>query len=289
MSGPEDGPRDGGGSSPPNRSDTATTGTPGEERPESPREWAHWAWTVDHGWVMVGREIAISASVVLLIGLLLFGVAGVWPPMVAIESGSMSPNMHQNDLVFITAPDRFANDASIEGTGIVPADEAEEESYSKFGEAGDVIVFTPNGNDHRTPIIHRAELWVEEGEDWYDRADPEAIGTAESCDELQNCPAPHDGFITKGDNEVTNTQYDQVRGQSEPVKPEWVIGTAELRVPYLGWVRLQLAELTSPGTVTVETLSEPTTSPDPVAPVEPVRATDASGVDRAGTDRCLLA
>ncbi len=281
MSGPEDGPRENRGPSRPDLSGESTDG----DRPESVREWAHWAWTVDRGPVMVVREIAISASVVLLIGLLLFGVAGVWPPMVAIESGSMSPNMHQNDLVFITAPDRFANDASVEGTGIVPADEAENTGYSKFGEPGDVIVFTPNGNDHRTPIIHRAEHWVEEGEDWYDRADPDAVGAAGSCDELQNCPAPHDGFITKGDNEVTNTQYDQVRGQADPVKPEWVIGTAELRVPYLGWVRLQIAEITSPGTVSVEVVSEPAAVTEPAAPIEPAAATE---VERTGLDRCLL-
>ncbi|WP_331235320.1 S26 family signal peptidase [Natronorarus salvus] len=284
MSGPEDGPGRSGPSRP-DRSGSSTIGTRDEERPESVREWAHWAWTVDRGAVMVAREIAISASVVLLIGLLLFGISGVWPPMVAIESGSMSPNMHQNDLVFISAPDRFANDASIEGTGIVPADEAERNGYSKFGEAGDVIVFTPNGNDQRTPIIHRAELWVEEGEDWYDRADPDAVGAAGSCDELQNCPAPHDGFITKGDNEATNTQYDQVRGQTDPVKPEWVLGTAELRVPYLGWVRLQLAEIGSPGTATVEIVSEPTTV---AGPVEAVAATDSAGSDPVGADRCLL-
>ncbi|GKZ13081.1 Signal peptidase I-like protein [Haladaptatus sp. T7] len=46
------------------------------------------------------------------------------------------------------------------------------------------------------------------------------VGGADDCEELPNCPAPHAGFITKGDH---NGEYDQVyRGiggpMSAPVK-----------------------------------------------------------------------
>jgi len=93
----------------------------------------------------------------------------------------------------------------------------------------------PDGNAAQTPIIHRAMLWIEEDENWYDRADRRYIDGAENCDELEHCPAPYSGFITLGDN---NGAYDQVGPQSAPVRPEWVVGTAELRIPYLGHVRL---------------------------------------------------
>jgi signal peptidase len=79
-------------------------------------------------------------------------------------------------------------------------------------------------------------LWVDEGENWYDRADPDAVGTTESCADLRNCPAPHAGFVTQGD---FNREYDQVGSTSRVVRPEWVIGTGELRLPNLGWVRLR--------------------------------------------------
>jgi signal peptidase len=253
----DDRPRSGG-----DRSSQSEARTDERERPETVRGWLSWFWSVDHGGVAMAREFLISAGAVLLVGLLLFSISGIWPPMVAIESGSMEPNMKANDLVFITDNERFVNDAAHADTGVVTADAGSETGYEKFGGPGDVIVFEPNGNDRQVPIIHRAHFWVDEGEDWYDRADSDHVGNAESCEELRNCPAPNDGFITKGDNEVTNQRYDQARGLSGPVAEEWVIGTAEIRVPWLGWVRLQLAELaavTDPG-VTVEPAT-PTAEP----------------------------
>jgi len=77
-------------------------------------------------------------------------------------------------------------------------------------------------------------FWVEDGENWYDEANEQYL-RADDCDELANCPAPHAGFITKGDN---NGEYDQARRISTVVKPDWVRGTAEVRIPWLGWVRL---------------------------------------------------
>jgi len=65
-----------------------------------------------------------------------------------------------------------------------------------------------------TPIMHRAISWVEKGE------------------EMTNGePAPHEGYITRGDN---NPSPDQSGLGIEPVRPEWVICVARLRIPYLG-------------------------------------------------------
>lgn len=186
-------------------------------------------------------DIASSIFVVAAIGGLLFAASGVWPPLVAIESGSMNPHMQQGDLVFVMEEQRFPGPGAEPESGVVTAATGAETGYRMFGEYGDVIVYQPNGDDSETPIIHRAMLWVEDGENWYERADPDYRGNADDCQELNYCPAPHAGFITKGDNPVSNDRYDQVmggNGLSEPVKPAWIMGTAETRVPWLGEVRL---------------------------------------------------
>jgi len=193
------------------------------------------------------REVGISVLAVLLVGIYIFMISGVWPPMVAVESGSMEPNMNVNDLVFVMDSDRFEPETAQGDTGVVTAREGRESGYEQFGNPGDVIVFEPNGDGDRTPIIHRAMFWVEANERWVEDADPAYLGGADSCEDISACPAPHDGFITKGDN---NPAYDQTGsdgfrggpaqvGSLDPVKPEWVVGTAEVRVPRVGWLRLR--------------------------------------------------
>ena len=186
-------------------------------------------------------DVVSSAVAVLLVGLLLFAVSGVWPPMVAIESPSMTPHMKTGDLVFVMEEERFPGDGAVAGTGVVTAQAGTSTDYRQFEQTGDVIVYNPNGDTGRTPIIHRAMFWVEEGENWYEKADRQSVGRYSKCgettdDAMPNCPAPYDGFITKGD---ANGVYDQIQGLSGPVKPAWVVGTAEVRIPKLGCIRLR--------------------------------------------------
>lgn len=182
------------------------------------------------------RDFLQTVAAVVVVGLLLFGATGVWPPMVAVESPSMEPHMTKGDLVVVTEAERFAGPAADE-YGVVTLDSSR--GYSRFGEPGDVVVYDAPGN-RGSPIIHRAHFRVSEGENWYDRANPDylPVGT-EGCAELVNCPAPHGGYVTKGDN---NEMYDQVSGiASGPVRAEWVVAKAQVRVPYLGYIRLLLA------------------------------------------------
>ena len=191
------------------------------------------------GWTGFAYDIATSVLAVLLVGGFLFAVSGVWPPLVAVESGSMVPNMQKGDLVFVMEEERFPGTGAVDDTGVVTARMGEESGYRRFNGYGDVIVFKPDGSDSRTPIIHRAMLYVEEGENWVARANPEYLESAALvCERVDQCPAPYDGFITKGDNNRSNRDYDQVSHLSDIVKPEWVVGTAELRLPGLGWIRL---------------------------------------------------
>ncbi|WP_266079438.1 S26 family signal peptidase [Haladaptatus caseinilyticus] len=197
--------------------------------------WLRWFRHTDNGTVVFVREMLESAAVVLLIGLVLFAISGVWPPMVAVESGSMEPQMERGDLIFIMDQSRFVPDAAQEGTGVVTYQQGAKTGYSSFNQPGDVIIYRPDGSTYETPIIHRARFWVDKGENWYGKANPEYLGGADNCDELPNCPAEHAGFITKGDN---NNAYDQVVRISEPVRPNWIRGTAEVKIPWLGHVRL---------------------------------------------------
>jgi len=230
---------------------------------DGPRAALRWFRTTDRVGVLFVREAASSAIAVGMVGLLLFSVSGVWPPLVAVESGSMQPNMQKGDLVFVMEEHRLSPEFATADTGVVTFAGARESGndYRKFGGTGDVVVYEPFGNDRTTPVIHRARFWVDDGENWYDRADP-SIVDADNCDELRNCPAPHAGFITKGDNDVTNDYYDQARGISSPVKPEWIRGTAEYRIPYLGWVRLTVSGATASADTASPGVTEPAAGRD---------------------------
>ncbi|MFB6219921.1 MAG: S26 family signal peptidase [Halolamina sp.] len=210
--------------------------------------------TAETGPLMFIREMLTSVATVAAVGLLLFAISGVWPPMVAVESGSMNPHMQKGDLVFVTEPGRYMPDYTHNDTGVVTYKTGEEEGYRTFESYGSVVVYK-NPSTFGPPIIHRARFWVTEGENWYDEADEQYI-SADSCAELLNCPAPHSGFITKGDN---NPYYDQANGISSPVKPEWVVGTARLRIPYLGWVRLGFSGAAS-GNPLVPSIASPSDS-----------------------------
>jgi signal peptidase len=195
-------------------------------------------------------DFITSVFAVVGIGILLFAISGVWPPMVAIESPSMTPNIDTGDLVFVMEEHRFAPEETIGETGVVTAYRGQRVGYGKFNLPGDVIVYAPNGDREETPVIHRAVFWVNKSENWYPKVQEQFVPSdVESCDNLGHCPAPNRGFVTLGD---ANPQYDQVEDPSavsRPVKPEWVIGTAEFRMPGLGWLRLRAASLSPIGGV----------------------------------------
>lgn len=207
----------------------------GSETPEPTVEYPSQQQTGD-SWQLFVRDVLTSVFAVALIGGYLFAISGVWPPMVAIESESMDPHMQVNDLVFVMEEDRFPAKVAHGDTGVVTAQTGERAGYQQYGNSGDVIVFAPDGNENVTPIIHRAMFWVEAGENWCEQADPAYLGGLDPSD--NRCTADNAGFITKGDN---NGQYDQAAGVQvdQPVKPEWIVGTAEVRLPGLGWFRLQ--------------------------------------------------
>lgn len=208
-----------------------------------------WVFNTDNGFVIFLRDALSSVVTVAVVAALLFAISGIWPPLVAVESGSMEPHMERGDLVFLMDEQRFAPDAGVDETGVVTYRKGQETGYWSFGSHGNVVVFRPDGGDS-TPIIHRAHFFVEEGDNWVAAANDEYLRGGDTCADIGTCPAPHDGFITKGDN---NPSYDQVgiNHRSTVVKPSWVKGRAKARIPFLGYVRLWLGSTGPPAQLTV--------------------------------------
>ena len=170
----------------------------------------------DNFWISLTRDILTVALAVLIFASFSQVAFGMWTPMVAIESGSMEPHMNIGDIVFIENADR---------TVIIP-NQPDNGDYLSFEGSGDVILYRPYGKEDATPIIHRAMYYVEKGEPMW----------------TSGPPAPCNGYITKGDNSVTNTHFDQQGDISYhiPIKEEWIIGVARYKIPYVGYLRLLL-------------------------------------------------
>lgn len=164
------------------------------------------------------------AAIVLLVAVFLVGIGGAWPPLVAVETGSMAPSVERGDMVVVTAADRAPWGEPVGGDAADPP--------RRLGGAGDVIVFTSPVEPSR-PILHRVAFRVDRGDDWTDRANPERLDA--DCADLATCPAPHDGYVTYGD---ANDAYDQSAGIAPVVHDERVHAKALVAVPSLGFLRL---------------------------------------------------
>jgi signal peptidase len=166
------------------------------------------------------REILWVLVVVGGIALLLFLVCGTWPAVVAVESESMLPNMHVNDLVFVVQKDRFGDLQTFETGGNT--------GYMKFGNYGDVIIYRPNGGSNIHPIIHRAIAYHDAA--WY----AANYGLTFS----------HGGYLTKGDNNQAPDQRSSIQGIGpiQPVEDQWIVGKALFSIPLLGYPTLHYPE-----------------------------------------------
>ena len=151
-------------------------------------------------------------------------LTGTWPFMVAVQSGSMEPHMHRGDVVFLVSPSK---------TKIITWVEGKKMGYKSFGDYGDVIVYYPNGDKSRTPIIHRVIAWVNAGERIPILHDGKLV--------MSNIVAETSGYITQGDHNQFPDQLGRLPGSSErikPVKASWIVGVAKFRIPFIGYVRL---------------------------------------------------
>ena len=153
------------------------------------------------------KALLILVIVIFAIKVSAYAASGTCQIGFDIQSRSMAPNMRIGDLILVQSPQR---------TNIITCEDGKTLDYKSFNDYGDVIIYRPYGRSHRTPIMHRAIFWIEKGG---------AMPGGE--------PAPHEGYITKGD---WNPHPDQLNMVTEPVKPEWIIGVARVRIPCMGYV-----------------------------------------------------
>ncbi len=177
----------------------------------------------------------IIVAVVLGVG---YALTGVWPFMVAVESGSMVPHLNIGDVVILTAKKHP-----------ITWVEGKKKDYKSFGDYGDVVVYYPNGDRSRTPIIHRLITWVNKGQP--------IVGINRSNGKLEELRYYHgmliltnksigkvivatsSGYITQGDHNPIPDEPELTK----PVKPSWILGVAVYRIPYVGYLRLILQKL----------------------------------------------
>lgn len=217
-----------------------------------------------------------ATLVLLVLSLLLGGAAAYaqnWPPAVIVESSSM---MHPDGAVGFGRVGTIDPGDLVLVKGVHDARDVEtlvEMGPARYGEAGDVIVYLRGGGRDVTPIIHRAIAYVEVAPEGHrvrwapeapctggaakDPADPSwCVYDPEGGVDLSDVPGAGErpfrpgrsGFLTKGDNPVTNPETDQAlgiahdeRGRPSLVPVEWVEGKARGELPWLGLVKLSLA------------------------------------------------
>jgi signal peptidase len=224
-------------------------------------------------------DLAFAAVIVLVIMGVLFAYSGVWPPLVVVESGSMQHDgskgerassigtIDTGDLVIVKRAANLEEITSyVKGRG---------GGHSTYGEYGDVIVYRKLGREG-TPVIHRALIWVQwnaQSLSWdlpelrglpsgaWKRSDGLAthtdfrgaeqdrltlLGVGYSGREVEvrfaDLNAGTTGFLTLGDNAVSNPQIDQHSGISrgEPVRFDWILGVARGEIPCFGLIKLFL-------------------------------------------------
>jgi signal peptidase len=217
-------------------------------------------WRSDEGKISLIRDILVAFIAVLVILTGLWAYTGQWfgAPMVAIESGSM---MHRNEpfgrLGTIDAGDMVLlvkingkNDVITRGGDFGGAKAQGKNGHQTYGDYGDVIVYRKYGSYTDDQIIHRAMCWVEYEESGkytipeYGLVNVTSITIKELG--LNGYTPSHSGFITQGDNPLTNPTSDQAGGIiSEPIKPEWISGKARGELPWIGTINLFFNDLTS--------------------------------------------
>lgn len=220
------------------------------------------------------RDVVGSACVVLVVLGSLWAYAGMWPPMVVIESGSMQHSGDSSAVGIIDTGDLTLVRSSERSGHIVTWAEGKATGHSTYGNYGDVIVFHKNGLREYTPVIHRAMVWVELNSTTGASFDVPSLGERDTLhitlrglrtyhtgsetamdlpvnlqvvlDNFIGHGAPHGGYLTKGDN---NPNIDQISlfweqqpagttPRAEPVLREWVVGVSRGELPWFGILKL---------------------------------------------------
>ena len=219
-------------------------------------------------------DVGIAALLVGSVFLVMFAYSGNWPPLVVVESRSMQHSETESQIGIMDTGD-LTMVKSVSSVGDITTYAAgKHDGRSTYGDYGDVVIYWPSGDKSRTPIIHRAVLYLVANDNGTYSA-PELQYLVRGVDYdlnratdswacltddvkllaygyremelpvpihsiLQYMQAhgtePYDGFITKGD---FNQAVDQILFRDMgPVKFEWVHGVATGEIPWFGLVKL---------------------------------------------------
>ncbi len=243
-------------------------------------------WHSENNKVSLARDVIVAFLFVLIILLALWSYTGQWfgAPLVAIESGSME---HLNEpfgrIGTINAGDMVLLVKISNKDDITPYSISKDYNY---GKKGDVVIYHPDGNEKVDQIIHRAMCWIDveiEGSNTYytikeygiirhNATEPLYIPECGIWNAASNSSVvldgktnqryhyqkfTHSGFITKGDNPLTNRECDQIGGISNQlIKVEWISGKASGELPWIGTINLLFNDLTTTGEDTISNVPQ---------------------------------
>lgn len=213
------------------------------------------------------RDAGLALLSVVLILVTMYAYTGLWPPLVVVESNSMMHGednlssvgtIDTGDLVFVRKV-AAVGDVKTYMDGVVSG-------HRTYGDYGDVVIYKPGGTDARTPIIHRAMVYLEfdsenncyrspslrdapsdkwaaaNPDDTWDRLTSTVRIFHVGWDDMTILiditgliPSQKSGFITKGDH---NANVDQMFGTTGPVEIGWIVGKARGEIPWFGLLKL---------------------------------------------------
>lgn len=217
------------------------------------------------------RDAGVALVFVVTMLLAMYAYTGLWPPLVVVESSSMMQTEDNTSKIGVIDTGDLVLVKDIDASGdVVTYLEGVHTGYSTYGDYGDVIIYKINGDDSRTPIIHRAIAFLElnpYGASYtcealqdlergpngkWDTADPtdewdhltstlyiyrvgyEHQTVTIRIDRISNSDDRH-GFVTKGDH---NSDVDLFRLVSGPIPVSWVVGEARGEIPWFGLLKL---------------------------------------------------
>ena len=229
-------------------------------------------------WKGLARDALVAGLIVTVFLGALYLYAGVWPPLVVVESSSMQHGSEASSLGVIDTGDMVFQQAASTRSSIITYIEGRATGYATYGDYGDVIIFRRAGTP--TPIIHRAIMYITlHANGTADVPDilllPRAEWVAQNATGTTQVPmylksltirhmgfehninmtfafgaypvGPRTGFVTMGDNNSfrqCRTQRDDCRDGYDPISTmprlEDVQGRARGEIPWLGLAKLTL-------------------------------------------------
>lgn len=109
-------------------------------------------------WKGLVRDLLVAALIVALVLVAIYAYAGVWPPLVVVESSSMQHGDRESSIGVIDTGDMVFQQVAPTGESIVTYLEGRATGYQTYGDYGDVIIFRRSSNP--TPVIHRAIMYI---------------------------------------------------------------------------------------------------------------------------------